>query len=124
MKAIKGCLVLVVLAVAALWLIGTLTGGHDPAQPTATPAVTVLSWRWGSDEFGGRYIYGEAKNNADAALSYASVTFNLYDNSGARVGTAMDSVSNLDAEGTWKFKAGVLQDSATKAELQGVSVVP
>jgi hypothetical protein len=33
------------------------------------------------------------------------VTFNLYDKSGAQLGTAVDNINNLEPNGTWKYKA-------------------
>ena len=47
--------------------------------------------------------------------------FNLYDSNGAQVGSAGDSVTNLEAHGTWKFKAIVLEKEAATARLVGVT---
>ena len=42
--------------------------------------------------------------------------FDLLDGSGARVGTAFDNIADLKPGETWKFKALVLEDSATTAK--------
>lgn len=51
------------------------------------------------------YIIGTIKNNKGRTLSYAQVTFNLYDEEGNQIGTAMDNINNFEKDGTWKFKA-------------------
>lgn len=61
-----------------------------------------------------KHIVGTLKNNTDRTYSYVRVTFNLYNESGAQVGTAVDSVRNLEAGGTWKFETFTLgKDFAT-----------
>lgn len=51
------------------------------------------------------YISGTLQNNTDKTYSYAQITFNLYDASGSQIGTALANVNNLEANGSWKFKA-------------------
>jgi len=51
------------------------------------------------------YIEGIIKNNSGKELSYAQVTYNLFDKSGNQVGTAISNINNLAKDGTWKFKA-------------------
>lgn len=51
------------------------------------------------------YIDGEIKNNTNKQYSYVQVSFNLYDKNGAQIGTAIDNINNLEAQGIWKFKA-------------------
>lgn len=63
------------------------------------------------------YIKGTIKNNKGRDLSYAQVTFNLYDEEGNQVGTALDNINNLEKDGTWKFKAIGLETEATSYKL-------
>lgn len=64
------------------------------------------------DEYGvSYYIEGYIKNNTDKEYSYVQVTFNLYDSEGNQLGTAVDNINNLEANGRWKFKAIALSDS-------------
>lgn len=68
------------------------------------------------------YINGSIVNNTDKQYSYVQVTFNLYDASGAQIGTALANINNLDPNGTWKFKAmGGTQNAASYklAEITG-----
>ena len=56
------------------------------------------------DEFS-TYLKGVIKNNSGKDCSYVQVLFNLYDADGNQIGTAMDNINNLEADGTWKFNA-------------------
>lgn len=51
------------------------------------------------------YIEGTIKNNTNKEYSYVQVTFNTYDENGAQLGTAIDNINNLEANGVWKYKA-------------------
>lgn len=67
-----------------------------------------------SDEFA-TYLTGVVKNNTQKDYSYVQITFNLYDADGNIVGTAIDNINNLEAGGTWKFKAMGIGESGTPA---------
>jgi hypothetical protein len=41
------------------------------------------------------------------------ITYNLYDESGARVGTALANINDLEAGGSWKFRAVTFTDYRT-----------
>lgn len=55
-------------------------------------------------DFGGT-IQGVVENRRDRKLIYAQITFNLYDESGAQVGSAMANINGLEPRGKWKFEA-------------------
>ena len=55
------------------------------------------------------YIEGKITNNSNKELSYIQVTYSIYDSEGNTIGTCMDNENNLDAHGTWKFKAICLE---------------
>lgn len=58
------------------------------------------------------YIVGTVKNHSEKPYSRVEITFNLYDRAKNQTGTAMDAIQNLEAKGTWKYKAMVtVQDS-------------
>lgn len=57
-----------------------------------------------TDQFA-TYLKGVIKNNSGKDCTYVQVTFNLYDAEGNQIGTALDNINNLEADGTWKFKA-------------------
>ena len=68
-----------------------------------------------------RYVVGTVKNNSNKQYRYVQVEINLYDKSGAQVGSTMSNVNNLEAHGTWKFKAIILEDNAKKFLVKGVT---
>ncbi len=73
------------------------------------------------DEVGLLYITGSVKNLKGRDLSYAQITFNLYDANGAQIGTALDNINNLEEDGLWKFRALVFDDSAVASyKLTGI----
>ena len=72
-------------------------------------------------EYGGE-ITGTVINRRDVKLSYAQITFNLYDKSGAQVGSALANINDLEPGATWKFKAatfGADFDTFKFSELTG-----
>ena len=82
--------------------------------------LTVIDYKFGTAEFGRKVIVGTLKNNSDKQYSFVQVQFNLYDESGAQVGSTIDVVHNFEPHGTWKFEAPVTEDNATRVKLKGV----
>lgn len=93
----------------------------DPTETTAEPTTTesqyadayyyhedsgiVLREVSGEIDEYSVTITGTAKNTTDTDYSYASLTFGLYDDSDAKLGTALANVSGLQAGQRWKFDA-------------------
>lgn len=117
------------VVVLAIIIIAAVAGGGNSssggsAQPagtsqTAVPATAkpdkyeiVGDLSVESNPFG-YYISGVIKNNSGRDLSYLQVEFNLYDSDGNQVGTALDNISNLEKDGTWKFKAAGIDTDKT-----------
>lgn len=67
------------------------------------------------------YVAGTIKNNNDHKVSYVQIEINLYDKSGAQVGSTMANIANLDAQGTWKFKAMVTEKTARSYKIKGIT---
>ena len=57
-----------------------------------------------TNEFGGE-VTGSVVNRTGKKLRYAQITFNLYDDSGAQVGSALANINGLEPGGRWNFKA-------------------
>lgn len=73
------------------------------------------------DKFGGE-ITGIVVNRRRRKVDYAQISFNLYDDNGNQVGTALANITNLKPGGRWKFTArGFGKEFATYkfAELTG-----
>ncbi len=50
-------------------------------------------------------ISGTVVNLRDSTLRYTQITFNVFDKSGAQVGTALDFINGLEPGHIWKFRA-------------------
>ncbi len=71
----------------------------------ATGLVLLLKSVEGkTTQFGGE-ITGTVVNRRARTLNYAQITFNLYDDSGAQVGSALANINGLEPDGRWNFKA-------------------
>lgn len=68
------------------------------------------------------YVEGTIKNNTNKTYSYVQVTFNTYDKDGAQLGTAIDNINNLEANGIWKYKAMALTSSDEIASYKLVEI--
>lgn len=90
-----------------------------PAKPVL-PKWEMGAWRFQRGEYVGQII-GEVTYNGEETLSYASINFDLFDSFGRRVGSAIDNINNLHPGDVWRFKAIVFEDSATRAQLSGIS---
>lgn len=80
-----------------------------------------------SKSYSGEYdsgVQGTIKNNSQFAYSYVSVEFTLYDRQGNQVGTASDNATNLEPYRTWKYKAPIFEDSATKFRFVKIEAIP
>ena len=101
----------------------TVGGGANlqKVEPVGTPTWTVEY----SEYFGYSVeINGIIKNGKDRAFSYVSVEFSVYDAQGNNLGTASDSMNNLDGGETWKFNAsaiGWFKDEPTSFKLADIT---
>ncbi|MFN9411857.1 MAG: FxLYD domain-containing protein [Pirellula sp.] len=65
----------------------------------------------------GGTITGIVENRRRRKLTYAQITFNLYDDSGAQVGTAIANINGLEPGGKWKFEAVSFGQEFTKYKI-------
>lgn len=79
------------------------TSVPKPAEPDFSVSDLDVMWE---GYFG--YITGTVKNNTNHAYRYAEININVYDESGAQIATPMSNTENLQAGGTWKFKAPII----------------
>lgn len=103
-------IIVIVVGVIASSQGGTTTTGSNSTSSTEqkqTQTQEKFSLVDSEESYDGfaYYVNGTIKNNTDKQYSYVQVTFNLYDASGAQIGTAMSNINNLEGNGTWKFKA-------------------
>ena len=50
-------------------------------------------------------VTGTLKNNSKKNYSYCSITFNIYDKNGTKIGQCLDNTNYLGSGETWQFKA-------------------
>lgn len=81
----------------------------------------VQSYALEVGEYGVGKVTGTLRNNSNKEFSYVQVEFNLYDDTGAQVGSTFANINNLEAGGTWHFEGPVLEDRATQAKLKGIT---
>jgi hypothetical protein len=55
----------------------------------------------------GWHIKGVVENDSGKEYGYVQIEYNIYDSSGNQIGTAFDSINNLEAHGRWRFDAEV-----------------
>ena len=83
----------------------SITSTIDKAISNAWSSRFEISETTTSSDGYSTYIEGTITNKTNHKMSYVQVVFNLYDKDGAQIGTAMDNINNLEANGKWKFKA-------------------
>lgn len=101
------------------------TGGQQPAEPTKTAEppkkdLEVTETHTESDGFV-QYVAGTVKNNTSRTYGYVQVEINLYDESGAQVGSTLDNTNNLEPGGTWKFRAPVFENGVKSYKIKNVT---
>lgn len=109
---------LIFICVAIIALLGisiyayTVFDNENKSPSSATSADKLVideeSIEWDIDNLGGTYaltITGVITNVSGRTLSYADVTFTVYDKYDNVIGTALDNINYLSAGATWKFSA-------------------
>lgn len=95
----------------------------SPAAPAAAkaPNLELLDSATETGDFGIRSVVGTIRNNTSRTYGYVQVEINLYDDSGAQVGSTLANANNLEPGGSWKFSAPIIEDSATKFKVAGIT---
>lgn len=120
-------IVYALVALGVIAVLGVLVSSRGPqrgATPTAgrgQPGLEVVDFDWGRGQYGNTVLIGTVRNNTKKTYSYVQVEFNLYDENDVQVGSTLANVNNLEPGGTWRFEAIVLEGSARKARLKGVT---
>lgn len=99
----------------------TKTGTGTAQQTQQTQEKFTLVDSEGSYDGFAYYVTGTIKNNTDKQYSYAQVTFTLYDADGAQIGSALANINNLEANGTWKFKALGMTENVSSYKLSEIT---
>lgn len=92
-------------AVLAATIASNAISAQAVEHSTKAPALEVTSFRIEAGPAGLTNISGTAANRSGKAITTAFITFKLYDASGAVIGDAITTQSNLSATDTWAFVA-------------------
>jgi len=95
-------------------------GGSAGVGEAQKPCLESVDARASSGEYS-RYIVGTVKNSCNKQFSYVQISFNLYDAKANQVGSTFANVNNLEPYGTWRFKALIMEDSATRFKQQEIT---
>lgn len=119
--------ILIVIGVASG---GNGNGGTEDQSQEPTDVVSKLSLgmletvddpQIGSGDFGVQVITGSIKNVSGRKLSYAQITFAIYDSDGNQIGTSVDNINDLTEDSLWKYTAFPLStEQFSTFELTGV----
>ena len=97
---------------------------NSPAPPSPSDLPSGMAWvemphtisdKWPTS------ITGILQNTSTSTYEMLTIEFNLFDSAGNQIGTAEDYLTNLQAGGTWKFKAVVFSDDVSRYELASVT---
>lgn len=85
------------------------------------PNLEVTEHHPCTGDFGARMVCGTVVNNTNRTIGYAQVEINLYDSEGSLVDSTLDNINNLEPNGTWKFKAPILEDNVSNYKIKDVT---
>lgn len=130
----------IIILIIALSLIGKALGGGNgtssgaasSSAPSAgtSPAAEKNDWdgkfepselTMTTDSLGLPHITGSITNLTDKEYSYIQVEINLYDDTGAQVGSALANANHLEAKGVWKFEAIGSQAKVATCKIKGIT---
>lgn len=94
---------ILLILVGIMFMVFAVGSGSDSSKKDEKLELVEVTNAY--ESYSSYYIEGTIKNTSDKEYSYVQVSFNLYDADGAQIGTAMDNINDLEANGTWKFKA-------------------
>jgi hypothetical protein len=124
-----GYIILVLFLVFALLSAGCASTtkvdstGSSPSSSSTKTDLQLIESHIEPDQYGVyNYVIGTVKNNnAGKTYGYVQVTINLYDKSGAQVGSTLANVNNLEPGGVWKFKAPIFEKDATNYKIKEIT---
>lgn len=67
-------------------------------------------------------IIGTVTNNSGERASYVQVDYSLYDETGAKIGSAMANISGLEAGERWNFEAMSLESNVASYKLDKMEI--
>lgn len=97
------------------------TNSSGPQQQVTTKAkLEAVDLKIIEEQYS-NYITGTIINTTGKEINYASIQINLYDESGAQIGTTADYISNLEIGGKWNFKAYLIEKGVTSYKVKEIN---
>lgn len=100
---------------------GVITS-NNPSRESTSDNLVASDVGFEQEGYAG-YITGTVKNNTNHAYRYVEVNINVYDESGAQIASPMANTQNLQAGGTWRFKAPIIPRPQSKFSYKVIKVV-
>lgn len=101
----------------------------QPYQPPATTpepivlrAVVLNQFEDYDAERKRTFFTGLVTNNTRETISFLTVEYSLYDESGAKIGRAVDSMQNLGPFEVWRFKAENFEKETRRFRFEGLTM--
>lgn len=126
----NGLLLLIIGGIVAVFLISGVQKGQnliDQAELRADLSsvddrgLKVQNLKMETGEYGVKVVTGILENTNNKQYGYVQVEINLYDENGVQVGSTIANANNLEPNGKWRFKAPIIEKSASTAKLKGIS---
>jgi len=95
---------------------------QPPAAPIVLRAVVLTQHEDYDDERKRTFFTGLVTNNTPEAIAWLSVEYSLYDESGAKIGRAVDSMQNLGPFEVWRFKAENFERDVRRYRFEGLTM--
>ncbi len=90
----------------------------EPEKPVVLMITSELAMQ--DLDFDGRYATGLITNVSEKPFRSVYLDFNVYNAEGAQIGNALESISNLEAGGKWRFRATVPERDAAMVRFKSV----
>ncbi len=125
---VRFILVTTLIAIGGSTLPDTVTAGTENSGGIMATlskiddrGLNVTGLKLTRGQYGNQQVTGMLENTNNKQYSYVQVEINLYDKEGIQIGSTLANANHLEPNGKWRFKAVVLEGSAVRAKLKGVT---
>ena len=105
---------------------GSVAGGREAVRPGPNYLMkdgdfALIEADWKRGQFDNLLVVGVIRNLSERSKKYVQVEINLFDDSGAVVGSTVANVNNLRGGQKWRFEAPVLSSDVSRFEVYGIT---
>ena len=113
---IVGAVVMVTTSRAPKKAIAASIAAPEAAPPPPPPLLIVVGDQSERDRYDAQWLNGMVVNQTEKAYRFVQITYDLFDSTGAVIGTATANTRGLEPHGRWIFKT-VISDRCTRFKL-------